>query len=79
MTGTTVTPLVDQENKGDPEQMLLQRIEKSKCMRIAFCAIGEMGHCTPIIRLMQACEEKGHTTALFTMLYAKDKVQKMLN
>ena len=40
--------------------------------------IGEMGHLTPIIRLMDALEEYGHQTVLFTMLHAKEKAEKMM-
>ena len=37
-----------------------------------------MGHLTPMIRLMDALEEKGHETVLFIPLYAKEKATKMM-
>ena len=69
----SVSPLVDQENKGDPQAELILRIEKSKNLKIAFTVIGEMGHMTPIIRVMAALEANGHETVLLTSLYAKEK------
>ena len=51
----------------------MSRIEKSKKMKIAFIVLGEMGHLTPIVRLMDAVEEAGHETVLCTCGYAKEK------
>ena len=48
---------------------LLKRIERSKKLKVALVAVGEMGHITPIVRLACALEEYGHETRVFTNKY----------
>ena len=55
------------------------RVQKSKCLRIAFCCVPEMGHFIPLMRLAAAVREKGHTVAMFGMKYHHDKCRKFMD
>ena len=56
------------------DQIIQERIAKSKCMTIALMAFGEMGHLIPLCRIAKALENAGHTCHILTFKYAQDKL-----
>jgi UDP:flavonoid glycosyltransferase YjiC (YdhE family) len=44
-------------------ELVQERIEASKKLRIVAIALGEMGHLLPVVRLVAALEASGHEVA----------------
>ena len=60
------------------DEMIDERIRKSKNLKIALCAVPEMGHFIPLVRLGKALAERGHKVCFMGFKYHEEKMKKMI-
>ena len=60
----------------DSVEVLEERFRKSKQLHLCLCAIGEMGHYIPIVRLASALELAGHKVTILGQHFAAEKCRK---
>jgi UDP:flavonoid glycosyltransferase YjiC (YdhE family) len=58
--------------------MIEERVAKSKNLKIALCAVPEMGHFIPLVRLAKALADRGHTVCFMAFKYHEDKIKTMI-
>ena len=60
------------------DEMIEERVAKSKSLRIALCAVPEMGHFIPLVRLGKALADRGHTVSFMGFKYHEEKMKNMI-